>query len=461
MKKQIIFLLSILISIPLFSQKHGTGLQFDDEKFEKVIKKAPLTRSLYSTIPKKHSMRKYAPHIKSQGSYGTCVGWSSAYAAFSICNAMKNNTTNTDLITKNAFSPGFVYKQIKYSTDQNCTYGSHISDALEIMKTKGVAKYTDMTEVNCPTYIPVQVFTKAIKYKVKDYAKLFGLYDNKTYKVSSVKKSLSQDKLVIIGMMVPNSFYKAGKLWSPTESEFYKYPGHAMCVIGYDDDLNGGSFEIMNSWGTSWGDKGFTRIKYSDFSKFVKYAYEITDIVSKGIKQSTKLEGSVKFILSDGIETKATLQNNVYKMNNPYKSGTLFRLYISNNEPAYVYAFGSDATEKVFPIFPHNDKISPALNYKQNDVAIPDEDHYIKTDNTIGTDYLCVLYSKKPLQIKSIHQKIETGTGTFYQKIKNAVGAYKLAFGCILHLSTDKITFKFNDSGKTVVALIVETQHIE
>ncbi len=459
MKKNIIFILSFLISIPIFSQQPGAGLNFDDEKFEKVIKKAPLTRSLYSSLPKKHSMRKYAPIIKSQGSYGTCVGWSSAYAAFTICNAMKNNTTDKDLITKNAFSPGFIYKQIKQSSDQNCTYGSHISDALDIMKTKGVAKYSDMSEVNCPTYISPQVFSKATKYKVKDYAKLFGLYDNKAYKISSVKKSLSQDNPIIIGMMVPNSFYKAEKLWSPTESELYSYPGHAMCVIGYDDDLFGGSFEIMNSWGTSWGENGYTWIKYDDFSKFVKYAFEITDIMSSGIKQNTKLEGSVRFVLSDGIETKATLKNNAYKMNQAYKSGTMFRLYISNNQPSYVYAFGSDATEKIFPIFPHNEKISPALNYKQNDVAIPDEEHYIKTDNTVGTDYLCVLYSKKPLSIKSIHQKIENSSGTFFQKIKNAVGADKLAFGSNLHFSSENISFKFNSSQKTVVALIVETDH--
>ena len=46
-----------------------------------------------------------------------------------------------------------------------------------------------------------------------------------------------------------------------------------MCVIGYDDNKSGGSFEVMNSWGEDWGDKGFFWIKYADFPIHVDECY--------------------------------------------------------------------------------------------------------------------------------------------------------------------------------------------
>ena len=53
-------------------------------------------------------------------------------------------------------------------------------------------------------------------------------------------------------------------------SEYYKkyhnmmgFGGHAMCVIGYDDRKDGGAFEIMNSWGTDWGQNGYFMMPYS------------------------------------------------------------------------------------------------------------------------------------------------------------------------------------------------------
>ena len=461
MKKITFLTFIVFLSITGFSQKAGTGLNFDDGKYNKVLQKAPLTRELYSNIPTSHSLKKFTPYPKTQGQYGTCVGWSSAYAAFTTVHAMKNNITDRSIITDNAFSPGYLYSQIKNSADNNCSVGAYISDALEVMKTKGVPFYKDMTVRNCPSYISQDIFTKASKHRVKDYAKIFGLYDNGSFKISAVKKSLSQNNPVIIGMSVPNSFYKAKGAWTPTENSNLSYSGHAMCVIGYDDNMYGGSFEIMNSWGNWWGNDGYIYVKYDTFEQFVKYAFEIIDIESGYEIKESNFAGKLKFILSDGTEAKASLTNgNIYKINKQFKSGTLFRMYISNNEPAYVYAFGTDATKKIFPVFPHKPNISAALTYKQNDVAIPDENHYIQTDNTIGTDYLCILYSKEALSINEIQNKIENTTGSFPEKIRKVL-SNKLVNNKDINYSNNNISFNGKSKNKTVVALIVKTEHVK
>ena len=36
-------------------------------------------------------------------------------------------------------------------------------------------------------------------------------------------------------------------------------------MIGFGDNKYGGSVEVINSWGTKWGNEGFTRIKYEDY----------------------------------------------------------------------------------------------------------------------------------------------------------------------------------------------------
>jgi len=440
---------------------HGTGLNFNDEEYSKDLVKATLTRSLYgaNNIPASASLKKYAPTPKSQGSYGTCVGWATAFCGYTIINAKQNNWTSKAKIDANTFSPGYIYSQIKRSSDNTCKLGSSITEALKLIKNKGVPKYTDM-DMSCPSYVPFSIFNNANKYKIQDYATLFNMYDAQNTKLRAVKKSLSQGKPVIIGMKVPNSFNKAKNYWIPTEDYTANYGGHAMCVIGYDDNKFGGAFEIQNSWGSWWGNQGYIWVKYSDFFNWLKYAYEMIYIPKKSNPKLNDLAGKIKLVKSNGNLMPTYYSNNQYNTRQSYKSGTQFRIYISNNEPAFVYAFGSDATKNIFPVFPHKPNLSPALNYKQNDVAIPDEEHYIQMDNTVGTDYLCVIYSLKPLNIEDIHRKVKNAYGNFNSKVKFAL-QNKLVNSSNVNFSNNEISFTAKSKGKSAVAIIIATKHIK
>ena len=91
------------------------------------------------------------------------------------------------------------------------------------------------------------------------------------------------------------------KVWEPTSRDYSMsgFGGHAMCVIGYDDDLQGGAFQIMNSWGQEWGDRGFCWIRYDDFEHFVKEAYGVAPMGAAGDQKFASDKMAVKFGLFD------------------------------------------------------------------------------------------------------------------------------------------------------------------
>lgn len=454
-----------------------TGLIFDDDAVEKVpVKPMMLTRD-YKSLPRAVSLVKWAPVPKSQGQYGTCTSWATTYAARTITEAINNGWTDRQKITSEAFAPNFIYTQIKFPDDSECKRGSCIDDALYVLLTKGAPKLHDFN-IDCATYIPNEVFQKAQSYTIDDYFRIFNLSATPKFKIDATKKSISENRPVIIGMKVPESFQRShGKdLWLKTETH-NDGGGHAMCVVGYDDDKYGGAFLIMNSWGTTWGNNGMIWVKYADYAANVKYGFEIFLRKETPKPQPTptpqptpkpepkpvpvpkdinKFAGSMRFQLSSGENMQPTLTNGIYRMNGDYVSGTRYRIYLSNNEPGYVYVIGSDATNEVTQVFPPDEKTSAALVYKSNNIALPNEDWFIEMDDTRGTDNVCVLFSKKSLDMPAIMRLIEAGSGTFKERVSKVLGDKQ-----VKGVNYSQNSISFTAAGEaSIVPLFVEIKHI-
>ena len=110
MKNKLILVLMFMACCgALYSQdEHYIGVLLDDEAYEKIPQKATLLTRDYTILPRKHSLKQYCPMPSSQGNYGTCVGWASAYAARTITEAINNEWTDKAQINKEAFSPLFL-----------------------------------------------------------------------------------------------------------------------------------------------------------------------------------------------------------------------------------------------------------------------------------------------------------------------------------------------------------------
>lgn len=465
--KRIEFLILVLVllfaGLSISAQQHLSGCVYLSEKDGKTQYRPRLETRDYATMPRQYSLRKYCPEIKDQGEYNTCTAWATAYAARTISEAASFGWTNTDSITMEAFSPSFVYSQLVYS--QDCKEASSIGESLGLLKEMGVVKYSSCN-APCAGIVSPELQKLASDYKIDDYALIFSDYGDKdANKVLLTKKALSHNRPVVVSMTYYKSFDTINEVWNGNMDS--KAGNHAVCVVGYDDDKFGGAFEIMNSWGTDWGNGGFAWIRYKDYSNVVRYAY---DLYIKKLELSWRpvdgegysISGEVDFLGRDGGNCMEFILDSIgemvhYYTNEDYMSGKKFRLSVGCSDPAWVYVIASDLQDNITKLFPYSDEVSAFMSYNDTHIAIPDETHEFKLDNTVGTDYFCVLYSRVELDIDILIDKIKVTEGTIYKKLKTVLGNLLVAQGDVVY-DRNKVAFS-SGSGAVVVPMVVEISH--
>jgi C1A family cysteine protease len=105
---------------------------------------------------------------------------------------------------------------------------------------------------------PKNCYDNALKNNVTKFARL----EQTEYQF---KLCLKQGNPFVFGMIIYSSWYhdinliKKGEVNMPKPSE-YSLGGHAMLCVGYDDTIQ--KFIVQNSWGNTWGDKGYCYIPY-------------------------------------------------------------------------------------------------------------------------------------------------------------------------------------------------------
>lgn len=447
-------MIPLLLTISIKGQKYPTGLLLDEKYYENSPQSAPLMRSDFENLPDSFSMKKFAPPPGNQGAYSTCAGWATAYGGRTIIEAIRYNWTK-EIINANTFSPSFIYNQIR--TKPGCNGGTALTDALDIIKNEGSLKLTDFG-YDCERQVTKKDLKNASQYKIIEYREI--AHRGSKNKVLSVKKSISEYKPVVIAIDCPESFMSSKEVWFPEVSDYKMWGiGHALLVIGYDNNKYGGAFEVLNSWGGGWGNNGFSWIKYEDFEFFCVYAFEMIDNLKLN-ENNTDLSGSLLFRKDGGEVMKVEPENNYFIMSKSYSSGTKFELIISNNQPAFVYAFSSDLDYKMYKIFPFSKNMSALLPYKGNNIAIPDENSYNMLDENRGKSYMCFIYSKEKLDIDEIMKNMETSTGNMWERIYMVLGDKMIKKKDIRFDIGSKLNFNAISRGRSALVVLVEIEHI-
>jgi hypothetical protein len=393
------------------------------------------------------------------------VAYANGYGIATLLYAKTHNLTNRAVIDKYIFSPAFLYEQIKSKDDKDCQNGADPIKALLLMYEKGEALLKTMPD-NCGMAITAEASAEAIKYKIKDAAILFanGIKDyerTEQEKIDNTKKALMEGCPISTGFHLPETFFSIkGDVWNPDPNEEkgnWKHNGHAMAVVGYDDNKAGGAFRILNSWGAEWADKGFVWVKYKDYAKWCIMALQVfgkdDSPIPAEVKPTPKPEPSPTpkpevpiFALSGNVELKLntgedmaikqtstrnlTVEEDVqgpkedlvaYTMAQSYSSGTAFRFYLNIDNEAYVYALATDMTGKVNKILPFKDNVSTHVGANST-IAFPSDTKVIKLDDQKGTDYLLILYASERLDLNDVVNKMNGMSGALSTKIKTVLG---------------------------------------
>jgi hypothetical protein len=202
------------------------------------------------------------PPIGSQGNEGTCVPFAIAYGARSIEQYYSTNASAYSTVA-NIFSPEYAYNLTKFG---DCASGTSMTAVLDLMVNQGVCTWQSMPyddRNGCSLVPDDSQVQNASGYKISSYVKIVNTDKD------AIKAMIASKHPVIATLIVDNSFVNArtGFVWSA-----YSGSGslpHTLILCGYDDAK--GAYKVMNSWGTGWGDAGYSWITYDFFPQKASY----------------------------------------------------------------------------------------------------------------------------------------------------------------------------------------------
>lgn len=265
--------LLLLLTVSASAQTNSIpGLLLDDADYAQ----APYQDILIKTpLPGRVSFEALCPPVQAQGAYGTCVGFACGYYLRTILEAKARKRTTKFAISKLAFSPSYLYEKAKATGDYACAEGVYLTKVFAVLKETGIVPFSQFPYPACGQQTGI-VDALAGRYRIRDYERLFNVQDSDQKKIGKLKKALADGGPVVVGMVIPPSFYSAAKVWKPATTDNpqdNKLQGHALCVIGYDDNRFGGAFRVVNSFGKAWADGGFCWISYQDMARFTRYGF--------------------------------------------------------------------------------------------------------------------------------------------------------------------------------------------
>lgn len=174
--------------------------------------------------PDSYSYREFLPQVINQGEYSICVPCSIS-AFLNWRENLKDGSSKDNRID---------YFEV-YNCKTNDGEGMSFKEAFSFIRHQGVE-------------------SKAGKLKINEYA----LVNNPI---------LLKQAIVLNGPCVGAFpvFNDSSEFWKQRKGD-YLVGYHAISIVGYDDE----GFIIRNSWGKSFGNQGYTKMKYEDYGKLIE-----------------------------------------------------------------------------------------------------------------------------------------------------------------------------------------------
>lgn len=209
------------------------------------IKKSPvderdfIAETIHSAegeVPATLDLRPDLQPIRNQGQQGTCAAQTSA--------CMKEWQEKKDYGFDEYMSPQFIYNN-RRNQDSSGMFSRDVMSILH--KVGSVSEHAYVYGTFDP--ISDELKKDALKHVIKAYATILS--------ATALKRSLCLNGPCYIAFPVYNY---GPRMWKPEQGEL-RLGGHAVTVVGYNEE----GFILRNSWGSNWGDDGYTIFPYEDW----------------------------------------------------------------------------------------------------------------------------------------------------------------------------------------------------
>jgi predicted secreted protein len=257
------------------------------------IKAEEITLSKSSALPAKFSWKdeNKLTAVKNQASCGSC--W-----AFAACGQFEANIKRFDNVTRDLSEQWLVNCDKDYD---GCGGGMYPGNMFQ--------KYGAVYEADAP-------------YKGKDgtcassytyHEKIISFKEIATTPTTSqIKEAIYTYGPVWAGVVAGNNFsaYSSGVFTKSDAGEL----NHAILLVGWDDATS--SWVLRNSWGASWGESGYMRIKYGTCQVGAQGTYMVYKDPATGIDETKAFESIATIYPNPSVDDKLTIQLNRMEDNN-------------------------------------------------------------------------------------------------------------------------------------------------
>lgn len=243
-----------------------------------------------AVLPAQYDARQnnWVTSVKDQGNYETC--WAFASIAAIESNLLKNGKATIDIdLSENQFAYFFYNRQtdkLKYTAGDynNNLIGNYLTGG-GTLQGSGIALATwagVTTEARSPyPTVPSPSLCYAADYSVKNVYLYSYDIKNLSRSVSTIKQAVLDHGAVACGINMLKEYYNSNNYsyYNPKTGG-----NHALTIIGWDDSYSkenfnstppvDGAWIVKNSYGASFGDKGYNYVSYADASIAEFIAFE-------------------------------------------------------------------------------------------------------------------------------------------------------------------------------------------
>jgi hypothetical protein len=173
---------------------------------------------------------------------------------------------------------------LEYYINLNSNYKDNLSpDFMKLNQPQGTAEdyltFLASTGTVSAAIVPFEAanltpsVNAAIKYRIRDFLKLFQNTTRPQQKLYDLRKAIMRGNPVIAEINITNEFknLKNARFWDAQAGDKTPAGKAFVVVVAYNEERK--AVEVLNAWGREWGAGGYVWMSYDDFGALATNGY--------------------------------------------------------------------------------------------------------------------------------------------------------------------------------------------